>query len=461
MNSKSGIALFLAALAAATAAVCWLMLASEIPLGVMGEWVWNRSTPPPLQRWALPALAGVVLVLVGAAGYRSLVKSGRGSLAWLVALMAAGAFHQAALVDLPGDVFGMERWPFALALKNTSGYHAIAAERHAAGVTVPRFLREYAAWIETQDSFHVGTHPPGLFVANLALIEFFANRLELVDQLQRHSPKRWASGVAAYETQIGRLEPPARAALAAVAALTWLAVWLAALAVYLLVRAGSTPAVAYLAAALWLAAPGPLLFLPLADSFFVLPAAAGLACFRWGLRSAWLAVPLGALFGALQWMGMHCSLAFAVVGAAAAILGVLTLVAAPRHELMRQLFRLLLVSIAAFAAFGALVWWNYREHGLPLWHVWLINLRKHAGFYAAMPRSYWPWIGVNLLEFLVVLGPGAAVAWIFAAPAAARDWRSRTLFWTAVLLVVALDLSGKNLSEAGRLWLFLLPLAVA
>jgi hypothetical protein len=231
--------------------------------------------------------------------------------------------------------------------------------------------------------------------------------------------------------------------------------------VYALARTGSTPAGAFLAAGLWLAVPGPVLFLPLADSFFALPAAAGLACFAWGGRNGWLAAPLGALFGGLQWVGMHCSLAFTVVGAAAAILGVLTFAAAPREERVRVFLRLLAVSLAALATFGGLVWWNYRAHGLPLWETWLVNLRKHAGFYAQMPRSYWPWIAVNLLEFLVALGPGAAVLWLVAGSGALRDWRRRPLFWTAAIVLLALDLSGRNLSEAGRLWLFLLPLALA
>jgi len=88
-----------------------------------------------------------------------------------------------------------------------------------------------------------------------------------------------------------------------------------------------------------------------------------------------------------------------------------------------------------------------------------INLEKHRGFYEHFPRSYWPWVAVNLVEFAATIG-------VFAVLAVAASFWSGTRTGTALAIsfiatLILLDLVGKNLSEAGRLWLFLTPFAAA
>jgi hypothetical protein len=67
-------------------------------------------------------------------------------------------------------------------------------------------------------------------------------------------------------------------------------------------------------------------------------------------------------------------------------------------------------------------------------------------------RRYSTWVLWNLVDFVLFLGPPLALATI-------ATWRSP--FAVALLVaVVALDLSGSILGETGRIWMFLMPLAV-
>jgi hypothetical protein len=105
----------------------------------------------------------------------------------------------------------------------------------------------------------------------------------------------------------------------------------------------------------------------------------------------------------------------------------------------------------------------YDSLDLNLIEVWRINLAKHAGFYEAMPRSYLPWIEIDPMEFAVVSGPGLfllAMIHVIArggkrnAPAVDRI----LVVW--LILLIMLDLSGRNRSEVARLWLFLVPMVM-
>jgi hypothetical protein len=95
-------------------------------------------------------------------------------------------------------------------------------------------------------------------------------------------------------------------------------------------------------------------------------------------------------------------------------------------------------------------------------------------------RRYSTWVGWNLWDFALFLGPPLALAWLAAIPGEVRLLRragkrrqpstvairehdcSPTIPYALVLLFVllALDLSGRILGETGRIWMFLMPLAV-
>jgi len=89
-------------------------------------------------------------------------------------------------------------------------------------------------------------------------------------------------------------------------------------------------------------------------------------------------------------------------------------------------------------------------------------------------RQYATWVGWNLVDYALFLGPALAIAAAAAASEEARALRSkdpeaagmfegRATFPFALAMFVMLfllDLSGKILGETGRIWMFLMPLAV-
>jgi len=88
------------------------------------------------------------------------------------------------------------------------------------------------------------------------------------------------------------------------------------------------------------------------------------------------------------------------------------------------------------------------------------NYDNHAGFYDKYTRTYWKWFLVNPLELALGLGAPVAVlaaaAWI-----RMRPWKEcnvRLAHATACFAVWGvLWISGKNMGEAARLWLVVMP----
>jgi hypothetical protein len=77
-------------------------------------------------------------------------------------------------------------------------------------------------------------------------------------------------------------------------------------------------------------------------------------------------------------------------------------------------------------------------------------------------RSYGTWVGWNLWDFALFLGWPVTVAWIARIRGEWKDAALEIPFASALLAaVVVLDLSGSILGETGRIWMFLMPAAVA
>ena len=106
--------------------------------------------------------------------------------------------------------------------------------------------------------------------------------------------------------------------------------------------------------------------------------------------------------------------------------------------------------------------------GYDVWSVWRTCLSQHATFAAHFPRSYWAWTLFNPVEFAVFAGLPAFLLLMVAAAADFRRWwperRRRALSslpWALLVVLAALNFSGKNLGEVARLWMFLMPFAAA
>jgi hypothetical protein len=91
--------------------------------------------------------------------------------------------------------------------------------------------------------------------------------------------------------------------------------------------------------------------------------------------------------------------------------------------------------------------------------IWTWNLYHHARFYDDFSRTYSLWVWVNFIELAVAIGLPAAV-WCLAGFLFPRTL-PRSVRATLLVLVLV-DLTGRNLGEVARLWmLFTPPLLIA
>lgn len=442
----------LAAVVVPTILTIVLLMATNIPLGIMGEWVWNRAANPPWNplNWLLPLLALALYLVIAVLGSKWITNRHE---SWIVicgpvAILSA-AFWQWSLVEFPNTGGGSERWIPSQYFKATSGYFTVAQSIDETKL----FLEKYESWTKNADNFHLGTHPPGLILLHKFAIDIFDKHPDAGLQIERLAPRRVLDG---FEIVGTPLPPAERSALIATSIGTWFFSLLTIIPIYGLIRLGGTKTEAWWGALFWPAVPASSLFIPVGDVLYPFLATTILwlvvASFR--VRIGILAL----LAGGFLWIGMMLSLAFLVV----AVIGSVTVFWLALWE--GKWWRGIVTLLALLAGLLLPVELLYDSLGLNLIEVWRINLTKHAGFYDAMPRSYLPWLIIDLVEFSVVSGPGlflAATIYIVT-----RAWRKEApavdhLLVVWLILLIFLDLSGRNRSEVARLWLFLSPVALA
>ena len=454
-SPPKGEVLWLIVPVALTLLACLVVLLPQIPLGLPGEWVWNRvGHRPSLIRFIVPLGAFAIYACLTVFGYRWLKgRAERWVCLLLPVILAAGGFLQLTWLDVPTPSFalGMERWPLSLYYEATSGYFA-QAKRIS---DLPTFLANYEDWLANQGSFHMGTHPPGLIVANCLLLDFLAEHAVWSQRLQGLLPGRLVKALSMLGEQES-LTSAEQTTLGTVALLTWAAALATLLPLYALARIGLPPATAWLAAAFWPTVPAIPLFLPLADCLFPLLAVTVVALVLWSaeLRLGILAI----LGGLILWLGMFTTPAFLAVLPIAG--GALTMRLCGPSAISIKRWLITLVTLGVGVALPTQLAWHELDLNLPV--IWWLNLDKHAGFYDAMPRSYAPWVAINLLEMASVCGP-ALFAVALTAPWRRAYWVRMTAVEATVacwlLTILILDLSGRNLSEVARLWIFLTPFA--
>lgn len=415
-----------------------------MPRGVVGEWEWPRLPHGIVQTPADPLGAGVGLALyavVVGLGARLLAgKAGvvRESLA-VVLLAVSAVSAQFGLHAAAPEGYGLAKW-VTIDQPGASGYLTIARS----GIRDPaRFLRDYPLWIGGQDTLHIGTHPPGLFLTSWLALQTFEKRPEAAQAVDRALP---GSLRAAFREVLGPRPPIDRAAIALIGALTLLASAATVAPLYLLARASMPAGGAWAAASLWPLVPSAVLFQPASDTAFPVLSVSALALSAWSARGGRKsALPLAAGSGALLAVGMQFSLVFLGVGLVAALF-LATDTARSVHD---RLARFLATGVGFLAVSAA--WWALTE--CDPFIVWWINQINHKRFYDEFHRSYRPWQIANAVELVVGLGIPTAAWAIFGGKSA------RISLLTLIVLVV-LTVSGRNLGEVGRLWLPFLPALV-
>jgi hypothetical protein len=426
-----------------------------MPLGVRGEWEWMRLPDWAALSWVWLALAGLsVLAYSGfvALGLRALARSGSRwrEPAWLTGLLLIGIGVQVMIPTGAPPGYDLTKWAAVNYLPSSSGYFKIA--RRVALADPWRFMKEYPDWIRSQDSLHIGTHPPGLIVLQCLLLETMHANTGLASFLLAGMPASVDAGFQVFGVDERKpLTPPERAALYATALLTLLACAGTVVPLYLLARAVLPATAAWSAAALWPLAPAANLFQPVADTAYPFLSTVALALCAWAAREPTKAsmttrslLAFGS--GIVVALGTYFTLAFLPVALiVASLLGASWRMSWPQRGVLgaAAIIGFLTPCLAAWATTAA------NPFVIATW-----NLYHHARFYTEYPRSYHIWIWVNLIELVIALGLPSAV-WC-----AVGLLRPRTVpasVWCTLFVLGILNLTGRNLGEVARLWMFLMP----
>jgi hypothetical protein len=429
-----------------------------MPLGIPGQWEWLRTH-------ALPSSGGMFLAVCAVEGYAVFAAVGMRSLtlnrptrlregAWLAGLLAAAIAIQVLIPMGAADEYDLTKWAYVNYFGASTGYYQVAKKEAVADPW--RFLADYPSWIQRQDVYHIGTHPPGLIVAQCLLLRGMEAHPRLADSLVPVMPASTAAGFRQLERMDRKPIPRAdQAALFLSSVLTLLACAGTVVPLYLLTRATSPAPLAWAAAAIWPLVPSANLFQPDADTAYPFLSTSALALAAWAIRLApnrgGVALLLALLSGIVLAFGLWFTMAFLPVG-----LMVAALIVSSRSVPIERAFVILFAVGIGFLALMATGWAVTGANPVTI-GVW--NLRKHAEFYVSNPRTYLTWLLVNPIELAVALGLPAAV-WCLVGLFRPRSLPAASLATFAVL--VLLNLIGRNLGEVARLWiLFMPPLLIA
>lgn len=448
------------ALGISTLLVAALLIGIEsgtLPTGIPGEWEWLPVKASPSIPWLLLSAVGAVAYAGYAGlGFRALgvpSRRGYGEIGWVAGLTASAVAVQVLIAVGAPDEYDLTRWAYVHHSEWSTGYFEIARDQAAADPW--KFLADYPTWIESQDPFHIGTHPPGLVATHAALLAFVERNPGLRDALIAATPPSVAMGFRQLEAMSGRPIPHTdRAELFLFSLITLLLCAGTVAPMYLMAREALPPQLAWCAAALWPIAPAMNLFQPLADAAFPFLSAGALAAGAWSARlngipgaAGWLAVATGITSGVVMGVGMMYTLAFLPIGLMVALV-----VLSTRSNIWARRLKSIAWIGAGFLAFVGLSW---LITGANPFVVWRWNLHHHARFYDEFPRSYWPWLFANPIETAIAMGIPAAV-WCTTGAVADRRYVPRVA-WCALAVVTIANLTGRNMGEVARLWILFLP----
>ena len=369
---------------------------------------------------------------------------------WL-SLLAAAITIQVSIPTGAPDEYDLSRWAYVNYLGASTGYYQVARKEALADPW--KFLADYPVWIQSQDTLHIGTHPPGLIALQCVLLRAMERSPSAVEILIRFMPGSTAGAFRQLERVYRASIPRAdRAALYLASLITLLACAGTVVPLYLLGRCALPASAAWAAAALWPLVPAANLFQPDADTAYPLLSTSALALAAWAARWARSdrgiarATVLAIACGLVLAFGNFFTLAFLPVG----LIVALVIVFAP-GTFARAESRLILAVGAGFLALTALGWVLTGANPMTVWS-W--NLRKHAQFYVEYPRTYLAWLVLNPIELAVALGL-PAVVWCLVGLAGPRSVPLST--WATFAVLAALNVVGRNMGEVARLWMLFLP----
>ncbi|MEW4529019.1 hypothetical protein [Maioricimonas sp. JC845] len=444
----------------AGAALFWL---TGIPLGVPDEWTWDRIPHEllPLGSWFLAAIGG--------AAYLAFVRWGAGRIAsasslkragWLLLLVAAGWCWMWGIQTTVPGIQGTSKLPFVVYYPRFSGYFWQA--RYEVSDTAS-FLHNYEELLAERDYLHIGTHPPGLTLGYRLLHGLCEAVPSMSAATNATIPARIEESLAILNqsaTASGHpLTPADTATLWLATVLTMLTAAACVVPLFGLLRRWLPAAEAWKWSALWPLVPALAVFCPKSDLLFPLFALSAAWLWLTGWERASLLRPF--LAGMVAIAGMTLSLAVlpacSILGVETVLLSVREIRDGKRNDVTRQWMRSglavlagVLVPIVLFAVLAE----------VNLIRVWLWNLSNHALFYDHNVRTYSAWLAVNPLELAIAVGLPISTLAVAGLIRAIRRPLSSTAHIAAISgagVWGVLWLSGKNMGEAARLWIVLMP----
>lgn len=326
----------IAVAATATLTLLWL---SEIPLGIPGEWIWDRINYADSAAVALLGIAqcsvigAIYLLLVWQGQRRVITCTRRERMVWLSGLVLGGFAWLIAVQEAPRDEYRLSKAPFVLYYPASSGYF------HAARydiTSVPQLLQTYEQRMEQGDVLHEGTHPPGLYVLYRWLISLAEASPTLVSFCEATMPASFQAALDTinYTQRLSgkSLRPEDGAVLWMATLLTMMCAAATVVPIYMLVRLTESRLTAWRTIAFWPLIPALAIFVPKSDVLFTLPAALLVVCWMLAVRRQ--SVVLGAVAGLTGWCGLFLSLVFLPVGLTAFVAGLLSAIP-PERDSMR------------------------------------------------------------------------------------------------------------------------------
>ena len=466
------------ALSAISVAFLWL---TDIPLGIPGEWTWERISSsdagPELALGAVQsAIAGAVFILIAWLGSRRIANCSRFELVgWLLGIVSVGFGWLLAVQESPPSGWRMSKVAFVLYYPGSSGYF------HKARYDMPdtaEFLRGYEDLMAEGDVLHVGTHPPGLFLLYRAMINEMERRPALAEFIVSTAPASTTETFGIVDANLRRsgkkLTTTDRAVIWLATLLTQACCVLALVPVFLLMRQSQTRETSWRVAVFWPLLPALAIFIPKSDVLFVLPAA--LLTWTWLCAARRQSFLLGVLAGVIGWAGLFCSLAFLPIGLIVFVASLLGTVRWPDDEdddrtFLRSAVRQLATPVTLWkplvggiVAVGGLTVAVFQLCEMNLLNVWIYNYQNHAGFYAQFERTVWKWWLANPLELIFAAGVPVVFMLVRSATLNLATWRTvlrNPLLLSFLSVWTLLWLSGKNSGEAARLWIPVLPILLA
>ncbi len=434
----------------------WVLWFTRTPLGVSGEWVWPRVSQ---QLGSLLNLLPAVITAGLLVGYlvwstRQEQKKPR-TLFWLAGLIVLGFGWVVAVQSVTPLGGGLGRGVFVMFYPRTSGYyHQARYEAH----NLPRFLSEYEKSISDQSNpenyLHIGTHPPGLTTLHRVLIYECNRNKKLSSTVMKTAPESVRSAlqfISQEQARSGRpLTEGESAALWLSVLITQFVSVLTVVPLYMLVSQFGSTSTARMLAGLWLLVPAMIIFLPKSDAAF--------PCLAMFLQLFWVkaleknSTLWGVLTAILFVFAASLSLAFFTIGI---ILFLQMMYSFSRHR--TGLHPTIGGIVAGVSCVGLL----YYFIDVNLFTVWIQNFKNHSVFYDHNSRTYLDWLYMNLTEGSFAVGVPITICGILgAAFLVKKEYREQIWIFSGLLIWAVLWLSGKNMGEAARLWIFLMPYAL-